>query len=177
MEFGLFSNGERHNAVAKETYAQDLEEIILADELGMREAWISEHGTFVSYQHPDQMPCADLLICKAATLTKNIRMGPGIRSLPYFHPLQVATDCAVCDHLTDGRYMAGFGLGLGSRGTKPRGELPGMHRDMAYEAIDLIIKAWTSPEPFDWDGRFWKGKQWHSSHDLRRLRCGAGSAI
>jgi alkanesulfonate monooxygenase SsuD/methylene tetrahydromethanopterin reductase-like flavin-dependent oxidoreductase (luciferase family) len=31
---------------------------------------------------------------------------------------------------------------------------------MAYEAIDLIIKAWTSPEPFDWDGRFWKGKQW-----------------
>ena len=160
MEFGLFSNGQRYNATAKLTYDEDLAEIVLADELGIGEAWISEHGTFVSYHAPDQLPCADLLICKAAALTKNIRMGPGIRPLPYFHPLQVATDCAVCDHLTDGRYMAGFGLGLGSRGSKPRGELPGPHRDMGYEAIDLILKAWTSPEPFDWNGRYWQGKQW-----------------
>jgi alkanesulfonate monooxygenase SsuD/methylene tetrahydromethanopterin reductase-like flavin-dependent oxidoreductase (luciferase family) len=160
MEFGLFSNGQRYNAVAKITYAQDLEEIVLADDLGMKEAWISEHGTFVSFQAPDQLPCADLLICKAATLTKQIRMGPGIRPLPYFHPMQVATDCAVCDHLTDGRYMAGFGLGLGSSGAEPRGKLPGPQREMGYEAIDLILKAWTSEEPFDWNGKYWQGKKW-----------------
>ena len=111
MKFGLFSNGQRHNPIARDTYREDIEEIILADELGMSEAWISEHGTFVSHHAPDQMPCADLLICKALSLTKQIRMGPGIRPLPFFHPLQVATDCAVCDHLADGRYMAGFGLG------------------------------------------------------------------
>lgn len=159
MKFGLFSNGQRHNDVAKITYQEDLDELILADELGMSEAWISEHGTFVSHHAPDQLPCADLLICKAAALTKNLRMGPGIRPLPYFHPLQVATDCAVADHLLDGRYMAGFGLGLGGGG-EPRGKLPGPQRDMAYEAIDLILKAWTSPDPFDWDGRFWQGKNW-----------------
>ena len=76
------------------------------------EAWISEHGSLMTFNAPDQMPCADLLICKALSLTKQIKMGPGIRPLPFFHPLQVATDCAVCDHLSDGRYMAGFGLGL-----------------------------------------------------------------
>ena len=63
-------------------------------------------------RRPDQLPSADLFICKAAALTKQIRMGPGIRPLPFFHPLQVATDCAVCDHLTDGRYIAGFGVGI-----------------------------------------------------------------
>src|SRR5262249_28955844 len=111
MRFGLFSNGNRLNQIAKQSYDADLAEIVLADKLGMEEAWISEHGTLVGFQAPDQLPSADLFICKAAALTKRIKMGPGIRALPYYHPLQVATDIAVCDHLTDGRYMAGFGVG------------------------------------------------------------------
>ena len=159
MQIGLFSNGQRSNPIAKDTYDEDLREVILADELGIQEAWISEHGTLLGWQAPDQMPCADLFICKAAALTKQIRMGPGIRPLPFFHPLQVATDCAVADHLTGGRYMAGFGLGIGD-GNGQRGPLPGDRRVMMREAIDLILKAWTAPEPFDWDGEIWQGKDW-----------------
>ena len=159
MKFGLFSNGQRRNALAKTSYDEDLQEIILADQLGIDEAWISEHGVFVSFHAPDQLPSADMFICKAAALTKRIKMGPGIRALPYFHPLQVATDAAVCDHLTDGRYMAGFGLGLGDGGGL-RGKLPAPQRVMMREAIDIILKAWTSPEPFDWDGQVWQGKNW-----------------
>ena len=160
MEFGLFSNGERGNPVAKMTYDEDLAEVVHADSLGMSEAWISEHGTLLSWEKPDNMPSADLFICKAAALTKNIRMGPGIRPLPFFHPVQVATDVAVCDHLTGGRYLAGFGLGIGTGGGQ-RGELRGDRRVMMAEAIDLILKCWTSPEPFDWDGEIWQGKNWH----------------
>lgn len=160
MRIGLFSNGERLNQVAKISYDEDLHEVIVADELGIDEAWISEHGTFISYHSPDQLPCADPFICKAAALTGQIRMGPGIRPLPYFHPLQVATDAAVCDHLTNGRYMAGFGVGLGSK-TAQRGPLPGNQRAMVSEAIDLILTAWTAPEPFDWHGEFWQGEKWH----------------
>ena len=137
MHIGLFSNGERRNQVASISYEEDLHEVIVADDLGIQEAWISEHGTFVGFHSPDQLPCADPFICKAAALTKQIRMGPGIRPLPYFHPLQVATDAAVCDHLTNGRYMAGFGVGLGSK-TPQRGPLPGDQRAMVREAIDLF---------------------------------------
>ncbi len=160
MHIGIFSNGERQNQIAKVTYDEDLAEVILADELGIQEAWISEHGTFVGFHAPDQLPSADPFICKAAVLTKQIRMGPGIRPLPYFHPLQVATDAAVCDHLTNGRYMAGFGVGLGSK-TPQRGPLPGDTRAMAREAIDMILTAWTATEPFDWQGQFWPGKKLH----------------
>ena len=70
MKIGLFSNGTRHNSIAKFSYADDLYEIVAADRLGMTEAWISEHGTFLNHQAPDQLPSADLLICKAAALTK-----------------------------------------------------------------------------------------------------------
>jgi alkanesulfonate monooxygenase SsuD/methylene tetrahydromethanopterin reductase-like flavin-dependent oxidoreductase (luciferase family) len=159
MRFGLFSNGQRRNTVAKTSYEEDLQEVILADQLGIDEAWISEHGVFVSYHAPDQLPSADPFICKAAALTKRIKMGPGIRALPYFHPLQIATDAAVCDHLTDGRYMAGFGLGIGDGGGL-RGKLPAPQRDMMREAIDIILKAWSAPEPFDWNGEVWQGKDW-----------------
>ena len=159
MKFGLFSNGQRRNAVAKISYEEDLQEIILADELGIDEAWISEHGVFVSYHAPDQLPSADPFICKAAALTTRIKMGPGIRALPYFHPLQVASDAAVCDHLTGGRYMAGFGLGIGDGGGL-RGKLPAPQREMMREAIDIILKAWSAPEPFDWNGQVWQGKNW-----------------
>ena len=34
MKFGLFSNGERRNQVAKITYDEDLAKVILAGELG-----------------------------------------------------------------------------------------------------------------------------------------------
>ena len=43
MEFGIFSNGERHNAIAADSYDEDLREVQLVDRLGFREAWISEH--------------------------------------------------------------------------------------------------------------------------------------
>src|SRR5882757_7948851 len=148
MQIGIFSNGNRNNKVAKLSYDEDLKEIILADRLGMTEAWISEHGTFLAWQAPDQLPCADLLICKAAALTRQIRMGPGIRPVPFFHPLQLATDAAVCDHLTDGRYIAGFGVGINVANNKQRGPLPADPRLMMREAID-------------WHGEVWQGEKWH----------------
>jgi alkanesulfonate monooxygenase SsuD/methylene tetrahydromethanopterin reductase-like flavin-dependent oxidoreductase (luciferase family) len=27
-----------------------------------------------------------------------------------------------------------------------------------WESLDLILKCWTSDEPFDWDGKYWRGK-------------------
>ena len=86
-------------------------------------------------------------------------MGPGIRPLPFFHPLQVATDVAVCDHLTGGRYLAGFGVGIGDGGGM-RGPLPAPQREMMRESVEVILKAWTSAEPFDWNGTVWQGKNW-----------------
>jgi alkanesulfonate monooxygenase SsuD/methylene tetrahydromethanopterin reductase-like flavin-dependent oxidoreductase (luciferase family) len=161
MQFGIFSNGNRNNKVAKLSYDEDLHKIIVADRLGMREAWISEHGTFLAWQAPDQLPCADLMICKAAALTTQIKMGPAIRPLPFFHPLQVATDAAVCDHLTGGRYFAGFGVGINVANNFQRGPMLAAPRKMFREAVELILTAWAAPEPFDWNGQVWQGKQWH----------------
>ncbi|HZT07572.1 MAG TPA: LLM class flavin-dependent oxidoreductase [Chloroflexota bacterium] len=162
MEFGIFSNGERRNAVAADSYDEDLYEIQLVDRAGFREAWISEHLRGVQYTRPDALSAADLFICKAAALTKQIRLGPGVRPIALYHPIQVALEAAVCDHLTRGRYLFGLGVGLpNDNGMAQRGigddSMP-LRRARMHEAVDLILKCWSCDEPFDYQGEFWHGK-------------------
>jgi alkanesulfonate monooxygenase SsuD/methylene tetrahydromethanopterin reductase-like flavin-dependent oxidoreductase (luciferase family) len=155
MEFGIFSHDERHYTVPADAWDEDLKEIVAADRLGYAEAWITEH---FGAPRPGLHPYANLFICKAAAVTKRIRLAPGIRVLPLYHPVHVATEAAVCDQLTHGRYMAGFGAG-GERGdpAKDLGMGDGGERhERMYEAIDLIQRCWTEPQPFDYDGRFWQ---------------------
>jgi alkanesulfonate monooxygenase SsuD/methylene tetrahydromethanopterin reductase-like flavin-dependent oxidoreductase (luciferase family) len=147
MEFGIFSNGNRIFRPQAEAWDEDLWEIALADELGFQEAWISEHSTL-----------GELLLCKAAAITQRIKLGPGVRTLPLYHPVQVVSDANSCDHLTHGRYLMGFGGTLRPDKLSERGIDPANARDMLYESLDFMLKCWSSEEPFDYEGRFWSGK-------------------
>lgn len=161
MEFGLFSNGERHNPIAADTYDEDLWEIVIGDRLGFQEAWVSEHVADTSGSRADAVSVADPFIVKASALTKQIRLAPGVRPIAYYHPVQVAMEAAICDQLTRGRYMFGFGVGGRGSAMRMRG-IPDhsdpVRRARMHEAIDLIIKCWTATEPFDYEGAFWSGE-------------------
>ncbi|HVA26102.1 MAG TPA: LLM class flavin-dependent oxidoreductase [Chloroflexota bacterium] len=147
MEFGIFSNGNRMFRPAAEAWDEDLWEIALADELGFQEAWISEHATL-----------AELILCRAAAMTRRIRLGPGVRTLPLHHPVQVVSDANSCDQLTHGRYLMGFGGTLRPAKLMERGLDPALARDMMYESLDFMLKCWAGEEPFDYHGQFWSGK-------------------
>lgn len=156
MKLGIFSNGQRHNQRAADSYEQDLREVIAADELGFDEAWISEH---IGVHRIDTQPAPELFIAAAAQRTTHIKMGVGVRVLPLYHPVNVATSATACDHLTGGRYLFGFGPGAaGDLQTRQRG-IPGSERHgRMKESMDLIIRCWTETEPFDHDGEFFHGR-------------------
>ena len=161
MEFGIFSNGFRPHTTAAQTYAQDLAEIVLADQLGFRDAYISEHhGEPIYIDKVDTLPVPELLMCKAAGLTKRIRMGAAVKLIHLSHPVDVAVQAAVTDHVIGGnRFIFGFGSGFPNPLFAQERGLP--HEDRhgrTRESLDFILKCWTSPEPFDWDGRHWKGR-------------------
>jgi hypothetical protein len=91
MEFGIFSNGFRPHTSASQTYEEDLAEIVLADQLGFRDAYISEHhGEPVYIDKIDTLPVPELLMCKAAALTKQIRMGAAVKLIHRRHPVDTA---------------------------------------------------------------------------------------
>jgi alkanesulfonate monooxygenase SsuD/methylene tetrahydromethanopterin reductase-like flavin-dependent oxidoreductase (luciferase family) len=113
LEFGLFSNGHRAHTTAARTYDEDVFEIVAADQLGFQYAWVSEHHAEPIYMNQvDTISIPELLICKAAGLTRQIRMGPAVKIIHLQHPVDVATLAAVTDHVTNGRYIFGFGSGF-----------------------------------------------------------------
>src|ERR1700691_1415413 len=161
MEFGIFSNGFRPHTTASQTYEEDLAEIVLADQLGYRDAYISEHhGEPVYIGKVDTLPVPELLMCKAAAVTKRIRMGAAVKLIHLAHPVDTAIQAAVTDHVIGGgRFIFGFGSGFPSPlFTNERGLTFEDRHERLREALDLILKCWTAKEPFDWDGKHWRGK-------------------
>ncbi len=151
MKFGLFSMGEHHGRVPRDAYAEDLDEIVLAEQLGWDEVWIGEHHM---NGREEVLPSPEMLIAKAAAKTTRIRMGPGVRLIALHYPPEVAAEAATADHLTDGRYMFGFGTGGGQEYAFYNVDFAEGHARVE-EAIDVIVRAWESDEPFSHHGRFW----------------------
>jgi limonene 1,2-monooxygenase len=161
MEFGIFSNGFRPHTTASQTYEEDISEIVLADQLGFRDAYISEHhGEPIYIDKVDTLPIPELLMCKAAALTKRIRMGAAVKLIHLAHPVDTAMQAAVTDHVVGGgRYIFGFGSGFPNPlFSSERGLSHEDRHGRLREGLELILKCWTAPEPFDWDGQYWRGK-------------------
>src|SRR5688500_5955691 len=85
----------------------DLALIELADRLGFDEAWVGEHHSTGVERIADPF----MALAAAAVRTSRIRLGTGVVSLPYHHPLLVADRTVLLDHLSLGRAMLGVGPG------------------------------------------------------------------
>ncbi|MBM2810269.1 MAG: alkane 1-monooxygenase [Chloroflexi bacterium] len=162
MEFGIFSeSGYRRNAVAAQAYAEDIQEIVVADRLGFREAWVAETNAV----RPTTVTHASLIIANAAAVTKQIRFGSGIRQLPLHHPVSLVQEANLLDQVTGGRYIFGYGgthlLSLAQLYMRGIDVGPDDTRPMVTEGVEFLMKCWTSDEPFDFQGRYWRGKDIH----------------
>jgi limonene 1,2-monooxygenase len=128
---------------------RDLELVQLMDRLGYEEAWIGEHHSagFEIIASPE------VFIAAAAERTKHIRLGTGVSSLPYHHPLMLADRINQLDHMTRGRTMFGVGPGALPSDAIMMGIQPIKQRDMMDQALDVIVrllKGETVTEKTDW---------------------------
>ena len=133
-------------------YRWDLEQLQLLDRLGFREAWIGEH-----YTAPwEPNPAPDLLIAQALMKTSEIVLAPGAHLLPYHHPVELAHRVAFLDHIAQGRYMLGVGIGAlpSDQQIFNVDGASGENRRRTAEALDIMLRLWTEG-PSDYDGEFW----------------------
>jgi alkanesulfonate monooxygenase SsuD/methylene tetrahydromethanopterin reductase-like flavin-dependent oxidoreductase (luciferase family) len=61
---------------------------------------------------------------------------------------------AMIDCISGGRVVAGFPVGTPMDTCFAYGRNPSQLRQRYHEAHDLVLRAWTDPEPFAWNGRF-----------------------
>src|SRR6476469_8784953 len=122
---------------------RDLELVQHMDNLGYEEAWIGEHHS-AAYE---LIASPEVFIAAAAERTKHIRLGTGVSSLPYHHPLILADRIVLLDHLTRGRVMFGVGPGALPSDAHMMGIDPASQRERMEQSLGAIMALLTSDEP------------------------------
>ena len=154
MELGYFAMPSHPpECDLREGHEWDLQVLRWLDELGYQEAWIGEHHTAPWEPHP----APDFLVVEGFRQTKNLRIGPGGFLLPYHHPAELANRVAMMDHLSGGRLNFGVAAsGLPSDWAMFNVDgMSGQNREMTREALDIILKLWNDPAPFNYQGKYW----------------------
>jgi alkanesulfonate monooxygenase SsuD/methylene tetrahydromethanopterin reductase-like flavin-dependent oxidoreductase (luciferase family) len=144
--FDTFSPEQKSNMGA--AYVEHVADARLFEALGYEYYFFIEHqnARFPVVSSPN------VFMTAVAAATTKLRFGPMVYQLPMHHPVRLAQDAACIDHLSNGRLEFGIGYGTQAR------EFDGwcldysQRREVGYEAMDVILKAWTQTE-FSHDGK------------------------
>ncbi len=127
-----------------ETLREDREAVILADSLGFHDAFIGEHLTD---QH-ENITNSLLFLATLISDTRQIKLATGTTNLSQQHPVLVAANSAMFDHLSDGRFILGISPGALTSDAEVLGILGEDRNKIFAEAIDVITAIWESEPPY-----------------------------
>ena len=132
-----------------EAFQRVLDEAVLADKLGFHSFWTVEHHFLAEFSHSS---APEVLYGAIAARTENIRIGHGVRLLPfpYNHPVRAAEQAATVDLLSGGRLEFGTGRSVSGIELGGFGIDPDATRGLWKEAIDIIVQAWTK-DVLEWE--------------------------
>lgn len=130
-----------------QTLREDREAIILADELGFHDAFIGEHLTDACENVTNSMIFHATLIHD----TKQIKLATGTTNLSQMHPVVIAVNAAMFDHLAQGRFIMGVSAGALTSDAEAIGLLDEDRNKIFAEAIDVILAVWERDPPYGID--------------------------
>jgi len=156
MKFGDFlfpesREPDRDGMVIDET----LREARLAETLGIDTIWLGEHHFDGICAYVDPVSFAAAL----AMATTRARIGFAVAQTSLHHPVRLAEQLALIDHLSKGRLIAGLGRGTAYNIYDYQGY--GIDHEEAQarfeESLEIIEKAW-NPDGFEHHGKYWQLK-------------------
>jgi alkanesulfonate monooxygenase SsuD/methylene tetrahydromethanopterin reductase-like flavin-dependent oxidoreductase (luciferase family) len=130
-----------------DTLKEDREAVILADKLGFYDAFVGEHLTDKCENITNSMMFHASLIPE----TKRIKLATGTTNLSHMHPVLIAVQAAMFDHMAEGRFVFGVSPGALTSDAEALGILEQDRNKMFAEAIDVILAIWEGEAPFDID--------------------------
>src|SRR5258705_4141750 len=129
----------------------ELRELVeLVDGCGYDSLWCGDHISF-----PMAILDPLLQLAQAAVVSRRLLFGTSVYLLPLRHPVPVAKQVATLDHLSEGRFI--FGVGVGgefAREYEACGVPINERGPRLTEAIGILRKLWTG-QPTSHQGRYY----------------------
>jgi alkanesulfonate monooxygenase SsuD/methylene tetrahydromethanopterin reductase-like flavin-dependent oxidoreductase (luciferase family) len=151
MRFGVFYELQLPKPWGEDSEHQLIQEAIqqvqLADRLGIDYAWAVEHHFLEEYSH---CSASEVFLTGLAAKTERIRIGFGIRQViaNYNHPSRTAEAVAMMDLISDGRVEFGVGEGATRLELQGYGIPARKKRDFSLEAAEQVANMMTmTPYP------------------------------
>ncbi len=143
------SNSNYDPVKGHDLYREYIDTLAYAEELGFDGICVNEH-----HQNAyGLMPSPNVIAGALTQRTKKIKIAVIGNALPLYNPpLRVAEEFAMLDVMSGGRLITGMVIGGGPEYFSYQIE-PTTAREKFREALDLIIKAWTTPGPFEWNSK------------------------
>ena len=148
----MFSNKHFDPAEGSRLYNERIEEYIYAEEMGVDGIMLNEH-----HNAPFCMQArVNMYAAILAAMTERVKIVLLGNPLPVSeNPIQLAEEIAMVDMISKGRLVSGFVRGGGSE-QFANNTNPAYNRERFEEAHDLLIKIWSEPGPFRWEGNHYQ---------------------
>ncbi len=154
LRFGLwyaFRNPPQWHQPYQDLYAEVLEQIVWAEQIGYDDVWLTEHHFAEDGHAPSPLPQAAAIAVK----TKTMRIGTGVMLLPLYHPVRVAEDAATIDILSNGRFELGIGVGYRVEEFAGLGIPRNQRGRRANESLEIIRRLWAG-ETVTYNGKYFQ---------------------
>lgn len=137
--------------IASQSIQHALDLSVHAEQLGFDWVSVSEHHYAPYMMTPNPVVFAGALtqVLKKARIAL---LGPLV---PLVNPVRLAEELAMLDALSGGRLEVLFLRGTPNE-HKTYDTKSADTRGMTQEGIDLVLKAWTEPQPFSWEGEHYQ---------------------
>ncbi|MEZ4492575.1 MAG: LLM class flavin-dependent oxidoreductase [Dehalococcoidia bacterium] len=146
-DLGL-SNSAYDPKLGAELYNRYLDEKVYAEEMGFDGLMLNEHHS-TPFCMGSVMNVEAAILARITKKAKIVLLG---NVLPIWDdPLWLAEELAEIDMISRGRLVTGWVRGTGRESIAHNAQSP-FNWERFQEAHDLVIKAWTTPGPFRWEG-------------------------
>ena len=137
--------------ILAETYDSYIDQLVFAESCGFDSICVNEHHN----NGYGLMPSPNLIAAVLANRTSKVAITVLGNSVALYNPpVRIAEEFAMLDLFSRGRLIAGFPVGTPMDTCYSYGVNPSQLRPKYYEGIELIRQAWTSSEPFAFNGEF-----------------------
>jgi alkanesulfonate monooxygenase SsuD/methylene tetrahydromethanopterin reductase-like flavin-dependent oxidoreductase (luciferase family) len=137
MQFAVFDHVDADGQPLQDMYETRLEVVAAYERLGFRSYHPAEH-----HFTPLGMGASpSVWLSAVAQRTRRLRFGPLIYAIPFSHPVRLAEEIAMLDHMSGGRLEIGFGRGASNIELAYLGFAPADADANFREGLEIVLQA------------------------------------